>query len=46
MEAALTTATTILSNAWTFISGNDLLFGACCLGLLSGGIYVVKGLFH
>lgn len=45
MSEALTTATTILDSAWSFISGNAILFGVCALGLLAGGVRIVKNLF-
>ncbi|WP_321994520.1 hypothetical protein [Clostridium butyricum] len=45
MADALTSATSILNAAWTFISGNPVLFGMCCVGLLSSAVYTVKSFF-
>lgn len=42
---ALANATTILSSAWDFITGNAIIFGACALGLLAMAIFKVKALF-
>lgn len=42
---ALTSASSILSSAWTFISSNEILFGVCALGLLCGAIHAVKSFF-
>ncbi|WP_394899921.1 hypothetical protein [Clostridium butyricum] len=45
MADALTSAASILASAWTFISGNEVLFGMCCVGLLSSAVYTVKSFF-
>ncbi|WP_283625267.1 hypothetical protein [Clostridium butyricum] len=45
MADALTAAASILDAGWTFISGNPVLFGMCCTGLISGAVYTVKSFF-
>ena len=45
MAEALSSATTILNSAWSFISDNPILLGSCCVGLLAGGIHAVKSFF-
>ena len=45
ISTALTTATSVLSSAWDFISANPILFGACALGLFAMAIFKVKALF-
>ena len=45
LASALSTAKSVLSSAWGFISNNPVLFGACALGLLTFAIIKVKRFF-
>lgn len=46
MAEAMQVGTSILTNGWTFIQGNPILFGICTLGVVTAGIKVVKSLFR
>ena len=45
MSEALSSAVSILNSAWGFISGNEVLFGICAVGLLTAAIFKVKRMF-
>ena len=42
---ALKDASSVLGSAWSFISSNPIIFGACCVGLLAIGVHVVRRFF-
>lgn len=42
ISTAMGTGTSILTNGWTFIQTNPILFGVCTLGIVTAGIKIVK----
>lgn len=45
MADVLANVTTLFDFGWKFISSNEVLFSACCVGLAGGVVHIVKGFF-